>query len=52
MTITEIWQQAKTLSAQERKELAILLVGSLDITHIQLEKPSQHWGQHLQPHSG
>jgi hypothetical protein len=32
MTITEILQQAKTLSGSERKELVKLLVDSLDVT--------------------
>ena len=31
MTLTEILQQAKTLSGQERKELVKLLVDSLDV---------------------
>lgn len=30
MTITEIFEQAKTLTAQERKELAKLLIDTLD----------------------
>lgn len=32
MTIAEILQQAKTLSARERKELVKLLVDSLDVS--------------------
>ena len=31
MTLTEILQQAKTLSGQDRKELVKLLVDSLDV---------------------
>lgn len=37
MTVAEILEQAKTLSTQERKELAILLIQSLDIEN---NKPS------------
>ncbi len=32
ITVTEIFDQAKTLSLQERKELAKLLIDSLDVT--------------------
>ncbi|MBA3531789.1 MAG: hypothetical protein H0T73_07720 [Ardenticatenales bacterium] len=31
ITVTEIFDQAKTLSAQDRKELAKLLIDSLDV---------------------
>ena len=34
MTIADILQQAKTLSAQERKELVKLLVDSLDVSEV------------------
>ena len=32
MTVTEIFEQAKTLNSQERKELAKLLIDSLHIS--------------------
>jgi len=45
MTVTEILQQAKTLSIQERKELVKLLVDSLDAPL--LNESAEHWGQSL-----
>jgi hypothetical protein len=32
MTVAEVFEQAKTLSAQERKELIKLLVDTLDVS--------------------
>ena len=48
MTVTEILDQAKALSQQERKELAKLLIDTLD----EPEQPTadeteKHWGQSL-----
>ncbi len=45
MTITEILKQAEALSPQERKELAKLLIDSLDVETS--EDRQEHWGQML-----
>ena len=48
MTITEILEQAKALSPQERKELAKLLIDSLDVAEEPTtDEPEEHWGQNL-----
>lgn len=48
MTITDIFDQAKNLSAQERKELAKLLIDSLDtLPEKKSDEPQKHWGKNL-----
>jgi hypothetical protein len=48
MTITEILEQAQALSPEERKELAKLLIDSLDVSQKpETEEPEQHWGRNL-----
>jgi hypothetical protein len=50
MTITEILDQAKALSPQERKELAKLLIDTLDTsepTAQPSDQPETHWGKNL-----
>ncbi len=48
MTITEILEQAKKLTPQERKELAKSLIDSLDIAEEPtIDEPEEHWGQNL-----
>jgi len=48
MTVNEIMEQAKTLTAQERKELVKLLVDSLDAPEvIDTVEQQAHWGQSL-----
>jgi hypothetical protein len=42
MTVTELLERAKTLSAQERKELVKLLVDSLDVA--EAPRKAQHPG--------
>ena len=46
MTVAEVFEQAKILSLDERRELAKLLIDSLVITQ---EQPDtvEHWGQSL-----
>jgi hypothetical protein len=45
MTVAEILDQARALSPQERKELAKLLIDTLDVPS---EKQApEHWGQNL-----
>jgi len=48
MTVAEIMEQAKTLSAQERKELVKQLVDTLDLAPEQKsDEPEEHWGKSL-----
>lgn len=48
MTIGEILEQVKTLSPQERKELAKLLIDMMDMPRsIQASEPQEHWGKSL-----
>ena len=48
MTITDILDQAKELSPQERKELAKLLIDTLDVPPEQKSaEPQKHWGKNL-----
>jgi hypothetical protein len=48
MTITDILDQAKQLSVQERKELAKLLIDTLDALPEQKpSEPQEHWGKNL-----
>lgn len=47
MTVTEIMKQAQTLSPQERKELAMLLIDSLEVERPVSTEPDEHWGQNL-----
>ena len=48
MTITEILEQAKALSPQERKELAKLLIDMMDVAEEPTtDEPEEHWGQNL-----
>jgi hypothetical protein len=48
MTVTEIMEQAKTLSTQERKELVKQLVDILDLPPEQKsDEPEEHWGKSL-----
>jgi hypothetical protein len=44
MTVTEILEQAKALSPQERKELAKLLIDMMDTPE---DEPEEHWGKSL-----
>lgn len=46
MTVTEIFQQAKALSTQERKELVVKLVETLGDTPVQADE-AEHWGRKL-----
>jgi hypothetical protein len=41
MTIMEIMQQAKALSAHERKELVKMLIDTLDLPDMQNEPPKR-----------
>jgi hypothetical protein len=49
MSISEILDQAKALSVQERKELAKLLIDTLDMPDTPPEQTADegHWGQNL-----
>ena len=48
MTISEILQQAKLLSVEERKELAKQLIDMMDAPQQSEDKVSnEHWGQSL-----
>ncbi len=48
MTIAEILDQAKALSHQERKELAKLLIDTLEVSpKPPSDEPEAHWGKHL-----
>ena len=48
MTITDILDQAKELSPQERKELAKLLIDTLDVPpEPKSNEPEEHWGKSL-----
>jgi hypothetical protein len=46
MTVTEIFQQAKALSTQERKELVVKLVETLGDPPVQTVE-EEHWGRKL-----
>lgn len=47
MSIAEIFDQAKVLSPHERKELAKLLIDSLDVEPSAANTQEEHWGQSL-----
>jgi hypothetical protein len=48
MTIADILDQAKALSPQERKELAKLLIDTLDVAPEPItDEPEVHWGKNL-----
>ena len=47
MTVQEILEQAKALSAEERKELVKLLVDTLDEPAAPADEPTEHWGKNL-----
>lgn len=48
MAITDILEQVKTLSFQERKELAKLLIDSLDVKEeSKVAEADEHWGKSL-----
>lgn len=48
MTVTEILEQVKTLSRQERKELAKLLIDMMDMPDtVPTDEPKEHWGKSL-----
>jgi len=49
MTIAEIFQQAKSLSPQERKELTKMLIDSLSVETVPSTEgePEEHWGKSL-----
>lgn len=49
MTVSEIFEQAKTLSQEERKELAKMLIDSLNAEPVPADEgePEVHWGQNL-----
>lgn len=48
MTVAEVFEQAKSLSPQERKELVKLLVDTLDVQpQAEPAAPEAHWGKNL-----
>ncbi|HLU12258.1 MAG TPA: hypothetical protein VK003_21450 [Oceanobacillus sp.] len=48
MTVADILDQAKALSPQERKELAKLLIDTLDVApEPKAHQPEEHWGKNL-----
>lgn len=48
MTVAEILEQAKALSADERKELTKLLIDTLDVVEEpKTAGPEEHWGKSL-----
>lgn len=48
MTIAELFDQAKALSPQERKTLAIMLIDTLDTPSEQKSvEVQEHWGENL-----
>jgi len=48
MTVIELLQQAKALSAQERKELVVKLVETLDVVEAPTAQPvEEHWGRQM-----
>lgn len=48
MTISEILEQVKTLSPQERKELAKMLIDMMDVPQpVEAPEPGEHWGRNL-----
>ena len=48
MTVSEILEQVKTLSPQERKELAKLLIDMMDMpAAVPTGEPEEHWGKSL-----
>ena len=48
MTLTDILDQAKALSPHERKELAKLLIDTLDVPpEPKSDEPEKHWGKNL-----
>jgi len=49
MTVTEIFQQARALSPQERKELVVKLVETLEVAEpLHPEPPAEeHWGRKM-----
>lgn len=48
MTISQILEQAKALSPQDRKELAKLLIDMMDVPErAESTAPDEHWGKSL-----
>jgi len=47
MTVSEILEQAKALSREEREELVKLLVDTLDVETAPDDEPTEHWGKSL-----
>jgi hypothetical protein len=48
MTVMDLLDKAKALSPQERKELAKLLIDTLDVPSEQKpDKSEEHWGKNL-----
>jgi len=48
MTISAILEQVKTLSPQERKELAKLLIDMIDVPQpVEAAESTEHWGKSL-----
>lgn len=48
MTISTILEQVKTLSPQERKELAKLLIDMMDVPQpVEAAESEEHWGRNL-----
>lgn len=47
MTLTEVFEQAKLLSPDERKELAKMLIDILDVEATEETDENEHWGQSL-----
>jgi hypothetical protein len=48
MTVLEILEQVKTLSLEERKELAKLLIDTIEVPpQTAAPEPTEHWGKNL-----
>jgi len=48
MTLTDIFDQAKTLSPHERKQLAHMLIDTLEAPDsVKPSETTEHWGQNL-----
>lgn len=48
MTLTEVLEQAKALSPQERKELAKMLIDMMDVPpQVEAAESEEHWGKAL-----
>lgn len=47
MTVTEVFEQAKALSPEERKELTKLLIDTLGVIPEVDDEPDTHWGKSI-----